>query len=322
MRIRYAILCAGLGLSLTVRAEDMTTLAGQTYSNIVVQRYDGQGYFIRHDGGTNVVPYAEISHELRGHYKALSLLPIPATRLSGGKEEPAGPNDLQTLSGQIYRNVVLKQIDEDSILIAHDTGMARVGFTAIPPALHEKYRTGTPVVPDPAPDANDLVAAYGQVFRNVEILREEPDGLTFRHDGGVTKLGFPALPEELRQKHGYDPIAGWRYRREVAAKKAMDQMLAAPESQGPATFSIFEILPEALPDNQFRISFAVRNLSDQALSIVATPQDGKGIALMTRTIEIPARAEGKRLQFEVPSIRPQILSISSGTYRTNCLLSW
>ena len=40
MKTGVAILCVGLGWSTTSRGEDLTTLAGQTYSNIVVQQSD------------------------------------------------------------------------------------------------------------------------------------------------------------------------------------------------------------------------------------------------------------------------------------------
>ena len=63
MRIGWVILCAGMGSSMAAQAEDMKTLAGQIYSNVVVKSYDREGYSIRHDGGTNVVPYSEISAE-------------------------------------------------------------------------------------------------------------------------------------------------------------------------------------------------------------------------------------------------------------------
>lgn len=322
MRIGWAILGVTLGLAVAGRAEDMKTLAGQIYSNVVVQRFDGQGYSIRHDGGTNVVPFAEISPELRGHYKALSLFPISASRLSGEKEAPAGPNDLETVSGQIYRNVTLKGIEADSILIAHDTGMDTVSFSAIPLALREKYRTGTPVVPDPAPGDSDLVSAYGQIFRNVEIIREEPDGLTFRHDGGVTKLGFPALKEELRQRYDYDPIAGWQYRRDQAAQKAQSQQAAEPESQGPALVEITNLQTEALPDDLFRTSFALKNLTDQAHSAAATLRDKDRTELISRPIDLAPNAGGKLMQIEVPSIQPASLLVVCGPYRTNVVLNW
>ena len=326
MRIGWVILCAGLGSSLAIQAEDMKTLAGQTYSNIVVRSYDREGYFIRHDGGTNLVPYPEISAELRGHYKALSLAPVPASRLSGEKEAPAGPDDLETLAGQIYRNVIVKKVGEDAILIAHDTGMATVSFAAIPRDQHEKYRTAR-AVPDPEPGADDLVTAYGQIFRHVEITLEEPDGLTFRHDGGVTKVGFPALTEEVRQKYKYDPIAGWQYRRDQAAQKTRAEQEAAaaaaePQSVGPAVVEVRDLATEALPDNSYRVSFTLKNVTDQAQSVAATVRDASRLALISRTIELAPKAATKLLQIDVPGIQPAGLLVVGGTYRTNIVLNW
>ena len=50
MKIGCAILCLGLGGLAAARGEDLTTLTGQTYSNVVVQQFDRQGLFIEHDG--------------------------------------------------------------------------------------------------------------------------------------------------------------------------------------------------------------------------------------------------------------------------------
>jgi hypothetical protein len=45
----------------------------------------------------------------------------------------------------------------------------------------------------------------GKTFNNVIVFRVEPNGLNVRHDGGVTKLSFIDMPEELRKRYGYDP---------------------------------------------------------------------------------------------------------------------
>ena len=322
MRTGVALLCWA---AVAAQGEDMKTLAGLTYSNVVVQRFDRQGYFIRYDGGVTQVFYREIMPELRGHYRSRALYPLAAETMAGEKEAPAGPNDLETLGGQIYRNVVLKQVNEDSIRIAHDAGLSTVHFSAIPPALHEKYRTGTPVEADPPPGADDLVTTYGQVFRNVEILQAEPDGLTFRHDGGVTKLGFPSLSEELKQKHGYDPIVAWKYQRDMAAsnKAAQASIPVALVSTSPATILVRGIETDALEDNTFWVRFAVQNLTDQAQSVRIVPcEQGLAPIMGGKTIDLPARAPGSQQQLVVPEIRPVYLKVSSGTYFTNCLLAW
>lgn len=325
MIFRRAILIAWAGLPLAAPGEDMTTLAGQTYSNVTIQSYDRNGFYIHHDGGTNQVPFPEIAPELRGHYKALSQIPLPLDKLGGQGEAPAGPNDLPTRSGEIYRNVEVKQVGTDFLRIVHDSGLATVYFSAIAPDRLEKFRTGMPVVPLPAPGASDLVTAYGQVFRGIEIIRDEPDGLTFRHTGGVTKLAFPALPEELQKKYNYDPIAARAYAREVAAKRlaASAVPLVGSESGGPALVTIYNIETDALADNTFWIRFSVQNLTGEAQAVRVVPCEDK-LAEITRgkTLEIPPRGDVKLQQIVVPALRPTFLAVHCGTYRTNTLLTW
>ena len=327
MKSGWVILSVGLGMAAAAQAEEMKTLSGQVYSNVLVLSYDRAGYAIRYDGGTNLVPYGDVAAELRGHYKALSLAPIPASRLAREKEEPAGPNDLETLSGEIYRNVILKVVEPDFILIAHDTGMAKVSFSSIPLAAQDKYRTGLRAVPDPALDADDLVTAYGQIFRNVEITREEPDGLTFRHDGGVTKVGFLALKEDLRQKYNYSPIEGWKYARDRVAQKLLAEQEAAaaaaePQSVGPALVEVKDLETEAMPDDTYRISFTLKNLTDQPHSVAATVRDAKRLALISRMFDVPAHSGTKLLQIDIPTIKPAGLLVVCEQYRTNVVLNW
>ena len=330
MKIGRLLLGVGLGIvATTAFAEDMKVLSGQVYSNVLVLGYDRAGYSIRFDGGTNLVPYSDVAAELRGHYKALSLAPLPASRLAREKEEPAGPGDLETLAGDIYRNVVLKKVAEDSILIAHDTGMATVSFSALAPERQETYRRATPA-PDPEPDAGDLVTAYGQIFRNVEIILEEPDGLTFRHDGGVTKVGFPALKEELRTKYNYDPIVGWKYARDKVAQRLVAEQAAAaaaaaaaePQSVGPMLVEVKDLDTEALPDDSYRVSFTLSNVTDQQRSVTTTVRDANRLALISRTMDVPAHSGTKLLQIDVPGIKPAGLLVVCGQYRTNVVLNW
>ncbi len=327
MKIGWLVMGVGLGLAAVAPAEEMKTLSGQVYSNVLVLSYDRAGYAIRYDGGTNLVPYADVAAELRGHYKALSLAPIPASRLAREKEDPAGPDDLETLSGEIYRNVVLKKVEPDYILVAHDTGMAKVSFSSIPLAAQDKYRTGMRADPDPEPDAGDLVTAYGQIFRNVEIVLEEPDGLTFRHDGGLTKVGFLALKEDLRKKYNYNPIEGWKYARDRVAQKALAEQEAAaaaaePQSVGPPLVEVKDLETDALPDDTYRISFTLSNVTDQPQTVAATVRDAKRLALISRTFDVPAHSGTKLLQIDIPTIKPAGLLVVCGIYRTNVVLNW
>ena len=333
MNYRYAILFACAVWPLAVPAEDMTTLAGKTYTNIVVQRCDRQGIYVQHDGGTNKVPYAEILPELREHYKKLSLIPLLSAKTSGGREAPAGTNDIATRTGPIYRNVVVKRVEEYAVVIAHDGGAAKVYFSDIPDqAVRDKYRTATPSPDDPL-GSNDWVAVDGQIFRNVEVRRVEPDGVTFHHVGGVTKLRFPSLPKDLRTKYGYDPLAAQKYQHEAAAKKKREQeeeaeRQARKAAPPPATaddvpISVFDVKTDQLKNSQYRIRFSVRNNTAWPQSIRAIPYNQRQAAIMGgQRFEIPPNSRGEPIEIVVPVVQPKKLTVYCGEYKTNRTLRW
>ena len=316
-------LCACLGIS--ARAEDMTTLAGQTYSNIVVQRYDRDGLFVRHGGGVDKVYFRDITPELRGHYKRMALNLSPERIEPAAPEAPAGPNDLVTVSGRIYRNVVVKRCDEFTFRIIHDNGVDTLYFSEVPEALRAKFRPGMATVPDDPVGAGDLVTTYGQVFRRTEVLREEPDGLTIRHAGGVTKVPFLWLPAEIQTKYNFDRKAAAKYLEDLEAERVLAQNLAqAPAAESvPATIAVENLSTETLPGDVFRVAFSIRNLTDAPQSARAVPCDGELRALLGgNPMDLPPRFSGRLLQVEVPSIRPHVLQVSCGAYQTNCVLSW
>ncbi len=326
MKYFYAILCVCIGIPFAATGEDMTTLSGQTYSNIVVQQYDDQSLYISCDTGLVTVLFTDIMPELCGRYRSLSWNPISISRLSAEPEAPAGTNDLATLyGGPIYRNVVVKGVEEYAVVIGHDGGTARVYFSEIPKSLWKKYQTGMRLVPDVPAGANDFVANNGQVFRNVEITRVEPDGITLRHDGGRTKLWFPSLTEEQQQKFQYDPIAARKYYREEAAKKRA-LLEAGPEVEydGITPISVYNVETTVLPDSEYQINFSVRNISDEPQDIRAIPQDTKGTAIIGgKKVTLPVSPDGKMMQMQIPVIQPKTLVVYSGAaYRTNISLTW
>ena len=335
MNARGAILFALLAGPLASGAEEMLTLTGETYTNVVVLRYDNKGYFIRHDGGDVKIPYKAVLPELREYYKKLASYLSPEQKGLDEQEEPPGPDDLATRTGRIYRDVVVKKVDAYAVYFSHDGGVGKAYFSEIPDkAMREKYRTATPVAPDLPPGTNDLVTNDGYVFRQVEILRVEPDGLTFRHDGGVTKLHFATLPEAVRTQYGYDPKAAAKYQRELADEKKRQKEEEAvrralnkfePQDDPGVAEPIFisEIKTHALPNGEYRVSFAVKNVTDQLLIIRAIPFDAKAKALMGgKRFKVRPRAEGVPLEVVVPLVPPHELRIYCGEFQTNRLLRW
>lgn len=317
-------------------AEDLFTTTGETYTNVVVLRYDNKGYFIRHDGGDVKIPYQAVLPELREYYKKLASYLTPEQKGVDETEEPLGPDDLATRSGRIYRDVVVKKVDPYAVYISHVGGGAKVYFSDIPDkAMRDKYRKAEAVVPDLPPGTNDLVAIDGYVFRHVEIRQVEPDGLTFRHDGGVTKLRFAALPEDVRKSYGYDPRAAAKYQREkteekkrVLEEEAIRRALNKfePQLQAPGVaepINVFDVKTFLPQKGEYRIRFAVKNLTDQLLIIRAIPYGPKMKALMGgKKFKIQPRSKGEHLEIVVPLVAPQELRIYCGEFQTNRTLRW
>lgn len=52
----------------------------------------------------------------------------------------------------------------------------------------------------------DLTTTLGEKYKNCRISKVTPEGLTIVHEGGVARLSFEVLGEELKQQFRYDPV--------------------------------------------------------------------------------------------------------------------
>ncbi len=336
MSVRWTFLFVFALGALAAWAEDMFTTTGETYTNVIILRYDRKGYFIRHAGGDTKIPYRAVLPELRDYYKKKASYLTPGQKGVDETEEPPGPDDLATRTGRIYRDVVVREVDRYAVYISHVGGSAKVYFSDIPDKdVRDKYRNATPVEPERPPGTNDLVAVDGQVFRNVEIRLVEPDSLTFRHDGGVSKLSFPSLSEEIREKYGYDPKAAAKYRRDLADEKkrqeeeeavrrAMSKFEPQKQAQGvDEPINVFDVEASRSDAGEFRVKFAVKNFTDQLLIIRAIPYGPKSKALMGgKKFKIQPHSKGERLEIAVPLVQPEEFRVYCGEYQTNLALRW
>lgn len=64
-------------------------------------------------------------------------------------------------------------------------------------------------------------------YPNATISRVEPDGITYITDTGVTKVLFPELPKDVREKYGYTPEKAKAYQEQQAALAAEQQKRSA-----------------------------------------------------------------------------------------------
>jgi hypothetical protein len=59
--------------------------------------------------------------------------------------------------------------------------------------------------------AEDFKTNNGKEYKNATVTRVEPDGLVIRFSGGIVKVPFTDLSDELRRKYNYDPSAANRF---------------------------------------------------------------------------------------------------------------
>jgi hypothetical protein len=71
--------------------------------------------------------------------------------------------------------------------------------------------------------ADDLKTLNGKEYKNVTVSRVEPDGIVIKFSGGIVKIPFTALSQDLQQKYHYDPAAAASY---AAADAAAQQRFA------------------------------------------------------------------------------------------------
>ena len=65
--------------------------------------------------------------------------------------------------------------------------------------------------------ADDFKTINGKEYKNATVTRVEPDGITVKFSGGLVKIPFAELPEELRGKYHYTPEEAQKFRAENAA---------------------------------------------------------------------------------------------------------
>ncbi len=321
--------------ALSARGEDLTTLRNVTFTNVQVRRHDSEGLFVRHDGGEVQIPFRDVLPELREYYKRMARDLTPGKGPAGAPEAPAGPDDLEVRGGRVFRNVVVRKVEPYAVGFDHDGGSAKAYFTDIPDqAARDRMRTAIPVPPEP-PGPDDFITVDGQIFRNVEVLETTPDGLTFRHAGGMTQRRFVSLPEEVRKRYGYDPEASKKYvqdkaeenkrtREEEEVRRVLKKFDPQSAPVGVAVpLTVFDVKTHRQGKSEYRVSFAVKNHTDQLLFIRTIPYDGKMKALVGgKKFKIQPRAEGEQLELVVPLVPPSELRIYCGDFQTNRALRW
>jgi hypothetical protein len=65
-----------------------------------------------------------------------------------------------------------------------------------------------------------LNTTRGREYKDVTVVKVEPDGLRIRHESGTAKIPFSELPVSIQKKYGYDQAAAESYRKEYERNAA------------------------------------------------------------------------------------------------------
>src|SRR6266513_79874 len=76
--------------------------------------------------------------------------------------------------------------------------------------------------------ADDFKTVSGKEYKNATVSRVEPDGIVVKFSGGIVKIPFTELSQDLQKKYHYDPAAGASY---AAADVAAQQREQAEQQQ-------------------------------------------------------------------------------------------
>ena len=221
----------------------------------------------------------------------------------------------------------MRRAEGDAVVIHHDGGLAKVFLAEIPDESRAKYQQPTAPVLDAPLGSNDLLAADGQIYRNFQIRKIEPDGLTLRHDSGLTKVLFPLLPVELQTKYEYDPQTAAAYQKSMAAAARQAESIAeanrkkneaARKKQIQAEpIRVYDVSAVKTGKHQGRVRFSVRNYDDKPREFFA-----KAGPLSIKQYTVPANSSLTGLEL-TPTVRlATYLEISSHPYRVQHLLNW
>jgi hypothetical protein len=65
--------------------------------------------------------------------------------------------------------------------------------------------------------ADDIKTVNGKEYKNATVSRVEPDGIMIKFSGGLVKIPFTVLSEELKEKYHYNPEEARKFSAENAA---------------------------------------------------------------------------------------------------------
>ena len=79
-----------------------------------------------------------------------------------------------------------------------------------------------------------LKTKSGKVYEGAKLRKAEPDGLLISHSGGIAKVLFTDLPEDIQAQFGYDPQKALEFQAALAEQRKNQAAIAANAAEASA----------------------------------------------------------------------------------------
>jgi len=148
--------------------------------------------------------------------------------------------------------------------------------------------------------AEDWTTADGKTYRSVTVVSQEPDGVRITYAGGVGKIPYYELSDDLLRRFGQDP-ASLELKREAAQKAAADAALKAQRDAAEQKKEQDEAAAAAAAMNPPEPNFLVPRTPPAAASHPVQPA---AVKPNPNTAESPSAAPSAAAPYNHPSAIP------------------
>ena len=168
--------------------------------------------------------------------------------------------------------------------------------------------------------ADDFKTLNGKEYKNATVTRVEPDGVVIKFHGGIVKVPFTDLNEELRRKYNYDPDAARQFAAETQQNiNEQNQMVARQVKPTPAQPSdlhrdnveLTYHSPEELSDKAHKAARAKMFSTEEEDAELAKIPDGGGLGVSLYSITI-GTANTKWLTYIIGNSAGDVLERKTG----------
>ena len=165
--------------------------------------------------------------------------------------------------------------------------------------------------------ADDFKTTDGKEYKNAKVSRVEPDGIVITFAGGIVKIPFTKLSEELQRKYNYNPEAAKSFAEQTEQIKREQNEGAAQELEDarkratPATVDLKYDPPEELAADTHKAARAKMFSTEEAKGELAKIPPGGALEVKVYAISNEA-ANPKWLKYIIFNSAGEVLERKQG----------